>query len=155
MDAYEQAYLDNKAKEDPREKLLKKAEKKIRDARIILIIIGAFMIVGSLALYLINKAALSDTVFNGIYGSLFLVLALLVKKYPKPVTAIGIAMYAIKIGMGILLVPATAFQGIFFRIIFFAALIAAYKAADEVARLRNELGLLDEKELIDQPIDRI
>ncbi len=71
MDAYEQAYLDNKAKEDPREKLLKKAEKKIRDARIILIIIGAFMIVGSLALYLINKAALSDTVFNGIYGSLF------------------------------------------------------------------------------------
>lgn len=155
MDAYEQAYLENKAQEDPREKLLKKAERKIRDARIILIIIGAFMLVGSLALYLINKFPSGDTIFNAIYGSLFFVLALLVKKYPKPITAIGIALYAIKIGMGILIDPATVLQGIFFRIIFFAALIAAYKAADDVARLRNELGLLDEKELINQPIDRI
>lgn len=155
MDAYEQAYLEKQANQDPREKLLKKAEKKIRDARIILIIIGALMIISSLALYFLNKFPLGDTLFNAIYGSLFFVLALLVKKYPKPVTAIGIAMYAIKIGMGILIDPSTAFQGIFIRIIFFAALIAAYKAADEVARLRNELGLLDEKELIDQPIDRI
>lgn len=113
------------------------------------------MIITSLALYFLNKFPVGDTLFNAIYGSLFFVLALLVKKYPKPITAIGIAMYAIKIGMAILMDPATAFQGIFIRIIFFAALIAAYKAADEVARLRNELGLLNEKELIDQPIDRI
>ena len=75
MNSYEQAYLDKKANEDPREAILLKAERKIKDARLILYILGGIMLLFGFLFYFLEKMLLLDFIFNIVYGVVFFVLA--------------------------------------------------------------------------------
>lgn len=113
------------------------------------------MLVFGFVFYFLEKMQLIDFIFNIVYGVVFFVLAFFVNRYPKPIIIASIVLYALKIALGVLASPASLLSGIVIKVIFFAALYKGYQAADEVTDLRRELGLLDEKEMPDQPIDLI
>lgn len=155
MNSYEQDYLDKKASEDPRKAILLKAERKVKDARLILYILGGIMLLFGFLFYFLEKMLLLDFIFNIVYGVVFFVLAFFVERYPKPIIITSIVLYSLKIALAAIVSPASLLSGIIIKVLFFAALYKGYQAADEVADLRRELGLMDEKEMPDQPIDLI
>jgi F0F1-type ATP synthase assembly protein I len=155
MNSYEQAYLDKKAQEDPRERLLLKAEQKVRDAKLILFIIGGLMLGSAIFYYLLDKLPNADVIFNVVYGLVFIGLGFLVKSYPKQTIIIGIILYVLKIALAAYITAASLFSGLFFKVIFIYALYKGFKAVNEAVELRRELGRLDETNADNQPIDLI
>lgn len=112
-------------------------EKKLNQARTILIVIGAITIIANIAVAAMllkqapgnEGAILLATVPFIFLGILFVIFGFLVKKYPVPITITSLVLYIAAWLISALQDPAMLAQGIIIKIIIIVALAGAVKTA--------------------------
>lgn len=157
IDEYGQRYIDSRKDTDPREGILHKAENRIKNAKLWLILVGCFTILLSVIYYFTvqNQTNLLASVIDASIGFIFIGLALWVDKKPRVATLCGLIFYIVTIIIGALANPAAITAGLLIKIIVIAALANGYKAARQAEELREELNIIDLNKSGDLPIDQL
>lgn len=157
IDIYGQKYINERNEVDPRERLLFKAEGRVKNAKMWLILVGAFTIILAVVYYfsIYHQTNLLATGIDAFVGAIFIALALWVDKKPRMATLFGLILYLIVVLVGILASPASFSTNIIIKILVVAALASGFRAAKQAEDLRNELNIMDQKNEADLPIDQL
>lgn len=154
FDSYEQAYLASHPHIDIREELLKKAERRIRSAKILLFVVGGLNIfLGGLIYYQYHQWQDPVIIASAIIGFIFIALGILAQKWTVQATLAGLVLYSVCVIFQIINSPSTFYNGIALKFLIVFSLIRGFIAARDVKRLREEIGKLDEAAERELPMD--
>ena len=124
-----------------RKRLLTDAQRKIKNAKIALIVIGAFyMLVALLYVFAYDDAA--TAIANAFVGILYFILVVWCERQPFTSILTGFVIYISFIIISVIIDPVTLVQGILIKIIIVAALIRGIYSAREARRLMKELEVM-------------
>lgn len=157
IDEFGQRYIDQQKNIDPRERLLKKAEEKIKYARIWLLLVGVCTVALPLILYFwINHQENGiATLINCSIGLVFIGLAIWVNSKPKVATICGLGFYLLVMIFSAIADPDTLTKGLFIKVLVVASLVNGFRAARQAEALRKELQILDISDPEQVPMDQI
>ncbi len=95
IDEYGQKYINSRQNSDPRPSLLSQAEKKIKNARICLIIVGVLTMAVAIISYnfIYEDESLILQLIDVAIGMLYIALALWVNKKPRIAVLCGLILY--------------------------------------------------------------
>ncbi len=157
IDEYGQRYIDSRKDIDPREQILFKAEGRVKNARLWLILVGCFTIILAIVYYfgIYNQTNMLATAIDASIGFVFIGLALWVNKKPRVATLCGLILYCFVVLIGAISNPQSITAGIIIKFFVIAALVNGFKAAKQAEELREELNIIDQKKTDDLPIDQL